>query len=62
MPRKKEDKKRFSSIIDKEVDEKLHEYSEKSGLPIAFIVNKALKEYLGMENNSDNSSKESKAE
>lgn len=56
MPRKKEDKIRFSTIIDQEVNDKLHKHSEKSGLPIAFIVNKALKIYLGMDENEKNNS------
>ena len=39
-------KVRFSSTIDKDINEKLKAYSEKTGIPISRIISFALKEYL----------------
>jgi len=44
-----ERKARLDTYIDQEVDKALREFALKEGLPIAYIVNKALKEYLEKE-------------
>lgn len=37
---------RFSSTLDKDINEKLKEYSRLSGVPVSRIIAFALKEYL----------------
>ena len=39
-------KVRFSSTLDKDINEKLKEYSDMTGIPISKIIAFALKEYL----------------
>lgn len=39
-------KVRFSSTLDKDLNEKLKAYSEMTGIPISKIIDFALKEYL----------------
>ena len=37
---------RFSTTLDKDINEKMKAYSEKTGIPISKIIGFALKEYL----------------
>lgn len=39
-------KVRFSSTLDKDINEKLKQYSQVSGVPVSRIIHFALQEYL----------------